>query len=149
MKHEVFFLTNIFPCISFRNIHRGTLKNVRGSISSSLSAFKCYLQQSYSSEHKRYRLHEFIIISIEDSTKLSRSLKRGIPEVSTMAEPPREESGERQEPQVPQGPQPRVIQDIVVPQEGQPPQDDSGQLEVVFSLRYFFMFFVTVFFYFR
>ena len=38
MKHEVFFLTNVFPCISFRNINRGTLKNIRESISTSLSS---------------------------------------------------------------------------------------------------------------
>ena len=38
MKHEVFFLTNAFPCISFRNINRGTLKNIREWISTSLSS---------------------------------------------------------------------------------------------------------------
>ena len=38
MKHEVFFLTNVFPCISFININRGTLKNIRESISTSLSS---------------------------------------------------------------------------------------------------------------
>ena len=35
MKHEVY---SAFPCISFRNINSGTLKNVRVSISCKLSA---------------------------------------------------------------------------------------------------------------
>ena len=38
MKHEVFFLTNVFPCISFININRGTWKNITESISTSLSS---------------------------------------------------------------------------------------------------------------
>ena len=38
IKHEVFFLTNVFPCISFININRGTLENTRESISTSLSS---------------------------------------------------------------------------------------------------------------
>ena len=38
MKHEVFFLTNVFSCISFININRGTLKNIRESLSTSLSS---------------------------------------------------------------------------------------------------------------
>ena len=38
MKHEVFFLTNVFPSISFININREPLKNIRESISTSLSS---------------------------------------------------------------------------------------------------------------
>ena len=56
-----------------------------------------------------------------------------------MAELPHEEPGEQQERQVPQGPQSRVIQDIVVPQEGQPPQGDFGKLEVIFSLLFIYV----------
>ena len=32
--------------------------------------YQHYLQRSYPSEYKRYRRHEFIIISIEDSTSM-------------------------------------------------------------------------------